>query len=283
VVPVVPDDYAGPVHVGNLGLHREPVVIRGRTVRLNGGTTEPVVGATVTVTGMWRMLATALESVPPEEPKVVSLQPPLYFDRADDDAEFRQRTLVPPPPGEEKRLLAPVRRGSDRLRLSDRVNLAPGDLLSIDAGDPERNETLILADVPTTADADLPVTVTTSYRVQYAHRRAAVALKVTTSGLGLPNHLAEDAIAGDTCVFLKDLVALAAPTVVQVSGGGGPLEYHQLYPFSVTSGAGGYYRLPLLSRVAQVRVQASSGALAAEAEISVDYGRENRLDFVLEP
>ena len=51
--------------------------------------------------------------------------------------------------------------------------------------------------------------------------------------------------------------------------------------FSVSSDAAGYYRLPPLSRVAQLELRAERGALIPiQMEFRPDYRvRENRLDF----
>ncbi len=51
--PFFPATFTPPPLI-NLTLHREPVVITGRTVQANGITTTPLAGSTVSVIGIWR-------------------------------------------------------------------------------------------------------------------------------------------------------------------------------------------------------------------------------------
>ena len=94
VVPVVPDDFA-PTDVGPLAMHRESVIIHGRTVRATGNATTPLPGAMVQVTDIWRTLPPADMSVPPEPHKLVAVQPPLYADRAAAVGHLQRYTLQP--------------------------------------------------------------------------------------------------------------------------------------------------------------------------------------------
>jgi hypothetical protein len=87
-------------------------------------------------------------------------------------------------------------------------------------------------------------------------------------------------------VFLDGLAGLAATHEVQVNGLPGPDEYHELMQFSVVSDANGYYRMPPLSRVAQVEIHAEKilgpQTFQVTTTFQPDYlQRENRLDLML--
>ena len=97
---------------------------------------------------------------------------------------------------------------------------------------------------------------------------------------GADRLFATDAIAGDTTIFVNSLAGLITANQVEVSGGAPVNEYHNLQRYHATSNADGYYRLPLLSRVAQVRLEASDGVHTVTLDYRPDYtNRENRLDF----
>jgi hypothetical protein len=90
----------------------------------------------------------------------------------------------------------------------------------------------------------------------------------------------------DSCVFLDAVSGLATGQEVEISGGPAPAEYHSVRNFSVASDADGYYRLPPLSRVAQlvIRAEKTVGAQTFQATriFRPDYQqRDNRLDFML--
>ena len=280
VVPVVPDNFA-PTDLGDLTLHREPLVIYGRTVRANSSTTTPLAGATVRVTGIWRTPPPANMSVPPDASHLVSLQPPLYADRAVIVGELRRRDL-PAIVGDEKFLLDDVRQGADPIRLSNRQNLASGDILLIDPNNPDIAEYLAINTIVGASTASQPAHIVLDYPVAHTHRRDALVQKVNPQPLGaVAQQIMHEALVGDTCVFLNDLAGLAGANEVQITGGSNPPEYHRLMRFSVASDGDGYYRLPPISRVAQIEILAEHGALApVQMEFRPDYRlRENRLDF----
>lgn len=269
----------------NLELHRAPVVISGRIIRFIGNTTTPLAGASVGVTGIWRTPPPSNVVVPPDQANLVSLQPPLYTDRAAVTQFMRHRDL-PPSIGADKTLLDDAAPGANPIRLSDRQGLGAGDILLIDAGQPDLAEFIAINTVPVASPADHPALITMDQPVIYAHRRDAVVKKVNPQPFGAQRQCAVNAIAGDVCVFLDALTGLQAAREVQITGPPGPDEYHKLMRFSVTSGADGYYRLPPLSRVAQLEIHAEKviGAQTLKATVIFrpDYRqRENRLDLTL--
>ena len=271
-----------PPPLRTLSLHRQPVVIGGRTVRVNAGTTQPVAGATVTVTGIWRTVPPASQTVAAAPPNLVLLQPPLYSGQDALSGQLRGQNLQPVA-GDDKQLLGTVPAGANPIRLSNRQNLAVGDLLLIDAGNPDRAEYLMIKAITGASTPDQPAWVTLAYPVAYRHRQNALIQKVNPQASGVDEALTEAAIAGDSCIFLKNVSSLGGFSQARLSDGSNPAEYHSVWLFTVTSDREGYYRLPPLSRVAQLALQAEKASLkSAQTEFRPDYTvRENRLDFIL--
>ena len=282
--PTFPVTFTPPA-LRTLSLHRQPTVITGRTVRNNGGTeTEAVDGARVTVTGIWRTPPPANVAVPADPPNIVSLQPPLYVGRPSPGQSMRRRDL-PPVVGADKEIGADVLAGVNEILLSDRQGLGPGDILLIDAGEPDLVEFIAIASVPVTAPADQPTRITLVYPLKHAHRRRGIVRKVNPQLPGLPQQITESAIAGDTCVFLNGLTELAGAQEIEINGPPGD-EHHTVMTFAVDSDAEGYYRLPPLSRVAQLEIHAEKTIAMQLFQVTTtfrpDYRqRENRLDLTL--
>lgn len=270
-----------PTDHGTLALHRDPVVITGRTVLAAGGTTTPVVGATVSVTGVWATLPPANVVVLPDPPNLVSLLPPTFFAHTSPAAVLHRRELAPVV-GEDKLLLGHVPAGSLTLAVSDRVNLAGGNVVALDESDPERTEYLFVQSVAGASTDTQPATVTLAYATAHAHYEGAILRRVTPQIASADNQLTRDCIAGDTCVFLDGMLDLAAASVVEITGGGGMAEYHLVRRFTATSDADGYYRLPPLARVAQAELLAHDGAHPdINVIVTPDYGvGVHRVDFV---
>lgn len=268
----------------NVLLHREPVVITGRLVRLNGSKTVPLAGATVTFTGIWRTPPPATVVVPADPPNLVSLVPPLYAERTTGTGHLRRRNL-PEVVGDDKFLLEAVLAGSKEIRLTNRLNLTVGDILLIDAEQPDIAEFIAISTITGASTPDQPASITLRYPLAHTHPRSAVVREVNPQPIGGTKDFAVDAIIGDTTVFLKDIAGLAPATEVEVFGGSLD-EYHSLKRFSVTSDADGYYRLPPLSRVAQLEIHAEivigPQTFKNTTTFRPDYQqRENRLDLVL--
>jgi hypothetical protein len=282
--PTFPTTFTPPPLV-NLALHRRPVTIAGRTVRANGIATIPMTGATVTVTGIWRTPPPANVVVPSVAPNVVALQPPLYSDRPA-LTQFILRSDLTPIVGTEKTLVDDLEAGANPILLQDRQGLSVGDVLLIDGTDPDHTEFISIKAVPLTSPANQPTLITLEYPVIAPHRRNAVVQRVTPQPTGPPQQVTVDAIVGDTCVFLNGLAGLAGAHEVLVNGL--PDERHKLMTFSVMSDADGYYRMPPLSRVAQMEIHAEKiiGAqtFRATRTFRPDYREmENRLDLMLKP
>jgi hypothetical protein len=279
--PSFPTSFSAPQKA--VALHREPVFISGRTVRSDGNASTPLGGSQVSLTGIWRTPPPANSSVPADPPDLVSLQPPLYADRAVADI-LRRKNLLPVA-GNDKTLMDDLPPRADAVRLSNRLGLSLGDLLLIDPEQPDLAEFVAIKTLPTTAPADQPTAITLEHRLAFAHRRNALVRPVNPQPAGVNRQFTVEAFSGDACVFLDALTGLAAANQIEIAGGPKP-EYHNLLSFAVTSDVDGYYRLPPLNRVAQLRIHAEKtvGAQTFKATTTFcpDYQyRDNRLDFVM--
>ena len=268
-----------PAREGDFALHREPVHLFGRVTQRVNGVSVPVPNAGVEVTEVWPMLPPPDGSVPPEDPFLVSLRPPLVAGRDTTLGRLRRRNVTPVA-GEDKALEAAAEAGSVELAVSDRVGLVVGSVVQVDA-DPAIQELLtIQAIVPVGTTPDLPATLRFTHATAYRHRRGALVRRVTLAAAGAPRQLTRDANPGDSVVFLNNLSTLDTAQVVEVFGGAAA-ELHAVSRLTVQADAEGAYRLPPLHRVAQLTVQATDGGSTSDPVTFVpDYARrENRLDI----
>lgn len=272
---------------GDLGLHRNPVVFRGRTVqRLGTGETVALPNATVRVTGIWRTIPPASAVVPPLAPQLAALTQPMYANRAAAGAMV-QSVSVTQIVGEDKSLLTASAAGDVTLRLSDHVNLMAGDTIVIDDADPAYpglREVLTITSMTGPSSPVQPVTATLAFPLAVAHARGAVVRKATVAVLGPSDAISTDAVAGDVTVLLSSATTLSAAGFVSITGGG-PVtaEYHWLSPYTVTSDSDGYYRMPPLSRVAQVTLEGEKAPYTSVPQtLSPNYAvREQLVDLVM--
>jgi hypothetical protein len=281
----IPQDLNFPLHFAarhvDLGLHREPVTISGRTVRIEG---TPLPGSDVTVTALWRLAPNDV-SVPPDPQQLVHLRPPLYVDRPAATQKVQPRDLAVVA-GSDKTLLNDVSPGVDAIRLSNRQGLAAGAVLHIDADQPDLSEFIEIESVPTTSAPDQPTLISLNQRLTQSHRRDAVVRLTQPQPPGPQRPFAVDATAGDMCIFLNNLAGLGSGQLVQFIGLAGKDEFHEIRTYSVLSDANGYYRLPPLSRVAQIAIHAEKTVGPQTFERTTifrpDYRlRENHLDLTL--
>lgn len=282
MIPNFPDTFA-PTNI-NLQLHREPIVIRGRTVEAAGNTTTPLPGITVSITGIWPTVPPGnVMPPPPDPPRLLSLRQPLYLARSTATGVLRQRELVPVV-GQDKHLLGNVAEGGTLLQLSDGINLNPGDIIEVDALDAERVEFLTIFSIAPSTTPTSVSRITLTHPLAAGHRRDVLVRRVIPQAPGFNNPFSRDAQAGDTCIFLNSMTDLGLANVVEVSGAlGDPVEFHNINRFTTTSDADGYFRLPLLSRVAQLDIQADDGGVhptQSRTLIPNYQDRENRVDFI---
>lgn len=261
VVPVVPVNFA-PTNPGNVMLHRRPVIIRGRVVRVAGSTVTQVSGAVITITGIWRTVASTTSTTPTDPATLVSVHPPLYFDRSAASSQLEPGNLpaVPDPPASEKHLLEHVPAGARDILITNQVGLSGTSILLIDADKPNLLEFVEIVAITGGATPDHPARISLRHPVVYEHRVNALVQRANSPALGPGTPFTQDAQVGDTCIFLNNLAGLTSGAEVRLSDGSNPDEYHRVRLFTVTSDANGYYRLPPVSRVAQLQIQVSDGA-----------------------
>jgi len=285
----IPQDVTFPPHFAaqavNLELHREPVTILGRTVRLDGGATVPLAGTQISITGIWRTAPPANIVVPPDPPDVVYVQPALYQDR-DTTQSVRPRDF-PLVVGPAKILLNDVLSDAASIFLSDRLGLASGDVLAIDVDQPDLTEFVEIAAVPATGAPDQPTIITLNQGLMLAHRRDAVVKQTLPQPPGTVRPFTVEGTEGDSLIFLDNLSGLTNGHEIQITGVPGKDEYHRVVTFSALSDADGYYRLPPLSRLAQIEIHAEKTVGIQTFQRTTifrpDYRqRENRLDLTLE-
>ena len=280
--PNFPTDFI-PVILGDQSLHRQPIVTGGRVKHFDiiSGEFIPSNGAAVSLAGIWRTLRDAKNNLVPDPVNMAALHPPLYAPRPTPGGGLQTRSLVHVI-GEDKTLLTGAVSGSDRLSIDNWVNLTVGDLLAIDVADPGRIEYLRIQALEGGGNSASPAEVILELPMAYSHRRGSLVQRVNPGAPGANIPLTQAAIPRDSCLFLNNLAGLTSGDAVQVGNGGAPDEYHVIQLYTVITDAEGYYRLPPLSRVAQVQIRATFGVLTHTEIYSPDYtSTDNRLDFWL--
>ncbi|HEY1749962.1 MAG TPA: hypothetical protein VGG29_01780 [Caulobacteraceae bacterium] len=239
-----------PADLGIVELRRAPVAITGRVVSASAG---PLVGATISLEGIWPALADLTNPLP-APPDLVAIDSPLYAPR-DLTATVARRNLAPG--AAVKALLAPGNVGDAAVRLSDWQALAVGDILGFDIQDPGRAEYLaVTAITPLGVSAALPASVTLAFPLARPHAAGSAATPMTPAAAGSANALARAGAVGDVSLFPAAMAGLdAGMSAVVVSGGGAPDEFHTAALVVAATDIDGYARLPPLHRVAQLRLR----------------------------
>ncbi len=282
-IPVIPTFPAlfNTIDVGQVALHRAPTVIKGRVTVSSGVTSTPAVGAAVSITGIWRTAPPANVIIAPSAPNLISMVPALYFPRTSPSAHITQQPMAPVV-GADKHLLLDAQQGSDVLQLSDCIGLLVSDVLAVDADDPFRTEYMTIQTITAASTPDQPATIQLTYPLQATHRFNAPVRKVNLGVAGSSTNFAADAIVGDVCAFVSNVATLQPATIVRVSDGVNPPEYHAASYFTTTTDAQGFYRLPPLTRVAQLNLEANIGAVPPPITVTFgpDYSQEeDKLDI----
>ncbi len=270
-----------PLDLGTLKLHRLPTLIAGRVVLNTGIAVQAIAGATITLTGLWRTPPPASLVVPPDPPDLVSLNPGLYADRPQIGTQVQGLGFLGGP-GPDKQLLEDASPGQTSLHLSDRKQIANGDVLAIDTQDPERTEYIAIKTLAGASTADQRALITLDSPLRSIHRQGAIVHKVQFQNVGVVTQLTSDAVAGDICLFLNGVGNLSGAPFLSIQSGGVPTEYHAASYFSAVSDAQGFFRLPPVSRVAQCALHSHDGAHTdLDVTYSPDYSQEvSRIDFV---
>jgi hypothetical protein len=262
--------------LGDTRLHRSAVVLSGRVTRRTtvGAQTviAPVSNARVRLTGIWRTLPPATAATPATAPDIVAIDPPLYADRPVTTGRVRRVTATPVA-GQDKRLLEDADPGALSIRLSDRVNLvAPPPPAAASVLELEE-ELMELAGIAGATSPGEPATATLAYPLAGRHPAGTLVRRRTIASPSTYRTLVSEAHEGDVCLLPQSLTGLTTPAWAQVNQGGRPHEYHRLLTFDVLSGTDGRWRLPPLSRVAQVSLSVESGPATVSRTLTPTYER----------
>jgi len=265
-----------PLDLGIWALHREPTSIFGSVNLATSTGALPVAGASLTVTSLWRQVGQP--AVPFD---VLTLSGILAAARPA-ASTVQQVTMTPAGPAYQ--LVSEAEPASSSVLLSNTVGLGPGSVLGFDVTDPDRAEFATVASISGSVVPTQPAIVTLTLPLGFLHF-ALIPVTPFTPVIGGPaNTVAVDAIAGDRVLLLNQPVTgIATGDVVAITGGGAPVEYQTADLFAATSDALGNYRLPLLSRVAQLDLKCDDGVHAPVTQrVIPQYGiAYNRVDFLL--
>lgn len=271
------------INLGDVALHRAPSVIKGRCVQNTGTARLPLAGVNVELTGVWHQFPAAHEDplLLLESANVLALRQGLYADRRAGADTVRRRNLNPVA-GEEKTVLHTTTQDTQHVYLSDRLNLNPGDVLAIEIAHRDLVEYLAIDAVEGSSNPAQPALITLAYPLKKEHRAGVSAVRVIPQVPGASQGLLRDGNQGDCTIFLNDLVDIALPSV-EITDGIAVPEYHAFDFYRTTSDAEGFFRLPPITRVAQMQIRASRFDLPQVINnvFSPDYDQyENRLDLV---
>jgi hypothetical protein len=241
------------------------VVIHGRTVLQNVPDPEPIRDVEIRIVGIWLKMPSAYKTTSHEAANLIFITPPLFFDRSSKDTQLQRYNLsVLKDPG--RTLLENVEPGSTSIYANSWQGLSKGDFVAIDLVDPERVELHAIETVPTGSQAQ-PGRLGLAIPLQRAHRvgtRLQKANGPNTSGAA--HNLQRDARAGESCLFLNKLQNLQTARQISIRDkSSNPPEYHSIQLYRAKSNEQGYYRLPPLSRVAQLRIEVEQAPLMLTA------------------
>jgi hypothetical protein len=264
-----------PVELGRVPMHRAGVVIAGRVVSDDGSERVPLSGAVIAVAAVWRAFPAA--NVDPlavrEDPNLVALSPGLYADRPSAAAVQRRNLALA---AEVKHLVRPAAAGASHVVVSDSLALAPNDVLALDPAVPDRAEYVLIDAIECAATPDQPARVRLRHALIHEHERGAAAVRAVLDPPGAANQLVRGGIRGDAVLHLDDLADLDEGAVVEITSGG-DTEFQTIRRYRTETDARGFYRLPVLSRVAQLELVTTHADFAdpVTLRISPDYDRAN--------
>jgi len=206
---------------GNVALHRDAIVVRGRTVQLVIGQLDPVrvQFVPISIAGVWWTPPPAnIDPATVVQPaNLVSLHPGLYTDRVTGADSVVRRNLQHVL-NQDKTLVAPAVRGETTARISDRVGVVgPGTILAFEPSRPDRVEYVTVMQVNGASTPDQPATVTLAYRLQLDHAQGTDVQVVTPQAPNAANALVRDGIRSDRVAFMTGMTGVG-PGVVEIGG-----------------------------------------------------------------
>lgn len=275
------------VDLGQVAMRRTPFVLKGRTVTLNASNV-PVgcAGATVAVTGLWRLTQDIDVIAGPPVVPFAGTDPGIYAGRP--VGSTLEIVALPPVVEPPRSLLDDAAVGATRVTVSQSVGLTPGNVVGFDIADPDRVEYIEIAQIFAANDPNSPADLVLRFPLKRRHKVGALVQKVTVPAAGAPAAiLAATAEPGDATIFLSTVAALGASQLTRIAGGASVPEYTQSLLYEATADSDGFYRLPAMTRVAAFEVTATRSvplpALHSPATLfTPDYALyENRLDLTL--
>lgn len=277
--PSFPDTFAD-ANLLQVGLRRTPTVVSGRTVQLDvQNRSQPVAGATVDVSGIWRSVADIdLAAGPDNGARFLSLSPALSVDRG--AADLTIVTLTPA--GAPTSLTASAAAGDTLIDVLTPAGIAPGSVVRIGLNDPDRVEHLLVVQVLARSDVNSPGQLRLAHPLRRSHGRGEPVDVVAVAGAGPDASFTEGSRRGDSLVFVDTTAPFGSSQAVRLSTPGMDDEFATGYRLTAVSDAEGFYRLPRVSRIAAFRVSAVAGPLTATADFTPNYGLfSNGLDLTI--
>jgi hypothetical protein len=278
-------------------LHRKPISIAGRILRRVGATDQPLAGARVQVSKVWRQMPPAGMTVIPELPvpggpvpalpwdaPIAVLSPPGYADFPTTSLlEIEDRAVDGATAA--KALIADVVAGSTELRLSNAVGLSVNDVISVDADDDGRREIVVIRAISSSGAASDWSTVKINHPLAFDHRRNRTVRRLQAPAPGASRALNYAALRGDEAVLFDSTGIVGSHQVRLVDSGPPVVEaFHRIDLLTSRSNADGFYRLPPITRVGKIEIFAKDAGSAANKTIEFvpDYNMpENRVDIVV--
>jgi hypothetical protein len=253
--------------LGDLVLRRDAAVVGVRTFELDPQERPVALGlAAVTVSGHWRTVA-ALAGAPATD-ALLAVGPGLSAPRpsgAAIDAPALTPAVEP-----ARTLEVAAAPGALRLEISRTDALAAGDVVGVDAADPDRREWIEVVAIEGPQDPASPAVAVLRFPVRAAHSLGALVQRIPAPAPAPAlSQTTADALAGDRTLFVTTLAGLPAGQPVRIAGGAAAPEFQVADRYDVTTDAQGFARMPALTGVAGIEVAASSGALAATVRLSL--------------
>jgi hypothetical protein len=280
-----------PVALGVVGLRREPVVVRGRTMRRDAATNTvtPVPLATVTLTDFWTTLSAVRSALPGSmtDPSpatrafLASVSPGLVTDRGVGAGQVNRQDLVAVV-ADERFLVDAAGAGATTIRVTSRQALAAGTELRLEPDDPEIGESIRVAAVSGLGPPDQPGDVTLALPLRSSHHAGRRLRRVLPQPPGPLVALRRDARRLDRTLFFADATSLPDDVDVRLTGGTPSAERQHARRLEVTSDANGYFTLPPVHRVAALQFHVTAPLLTpVDVTYHPQYGQpENWLDIV---
>jgi hypothetical protein len=279
--PLFPGVFA-PVDLGVIALRRNAATLTGRVTRLAVPDPVPISGASIRVTGIWRNPPPAILPPPPDPANIIFVSPGAALQRSAATANVRARNLTPVA-GQDKELVGEALEKSLSVRISDRVGIGVGSILTVDPEDVGRTEHFTAASVAGGITVNEPATVSLDVGLLRRHRRGAMVRPMTAAAPGANNALADDIESGDVSLLLSSMSGLAGASHIEVDDGIAPREFHTVQLYETVTSTEGFYALPPIHRVAQLQITADDGVNPPSVTtVRLDYTREsNRHDITI--